>query len=102
MVFPHAAVIAVPDPFGIGVRPQVVNVPMGAAGWLQMVPEPGTETSRAMGAADVHVESGLKLQAAKLADTDGRSFGGCENEGVGSGLRLHHVSDGITFVLWMC
>jgi len=36
-----------------------------------MVPEPGLEPPGVIGAADVDVETGLKLQAAKLADGDG-------------------------------
>jgi hypothetical protein len=52
--------------------------------------EPGTEATGTVGAADVHVESGLKMQAAKLADADERSAARCENEGVGSRLGHNH------------
>lgn len=34
-----------------------------------------SETAGTVGAADVYVESGLKLQAAQLAELDERSFG---------------------------
>ena len=63
-------------------RPQVINVPVGASGRLQVMRQSCSETTGAVGAADVDVESGLKLQGAKLADTDGRSLGRCENEGI--------------------
>jgi hypothetical protein len=56
-------------------RPQVVNVPVGTVGRLKMVGEPGTEATGTVGAADVDVKSGLKLQVAKLANGDGCSFG---------------------------
>lgn len=72
---PRDAVATEPDLFGICVRPQVINVPVGTVGRLKMVGEPGTETSGAVGAANVNVESGLKSQPAELADLDGRSFG---------------------------
>jgi len=35
-----------------------------------MVPTPGTETSGAVGAADVNVEAWLEAQGAKLAHVD--------------------------------
>jgi len=71
------------------VRPQVVNVPVGPAAWHQMMREPGAETARAVGAADVDVESWLEAQTAKPPDVDGRSGGRCEHEGVGSGLGIY-------------
>ncbi len=74
LVLPRPGVMALPDLFRIGVRPQVVNVPVGVAARLQMMRKPGAEAPGAVGAADVDVESGLKLQAAKLADSGGRSF----------------------------
>jgi hypothetical protein len=54
------------------VRPEVVNVPVGATRWLQMMCQTCAEATGTMGAPDVDVESRLKLQAAKLADLDGR------------------------------
>jgi hypothetical protein len=57
------------------VRPQAINMPVGPTGWLEMVPKPSTETSRAMGAANVNVESLLALQSAELANSDGNSDG---------------------------
>ena len=71
-------------------RTQVINVPVGPGGSRQMVPKPGTETPGAVGAADIHVETFLEGQAAKLADADGRRLGRCEHEGVGSGLGIRH------------
>lgn len=56
---------------------------------MKVMGEPCPETAGTVGAADIDVESGLKLQAAEPADPDGGSFGGCENEGVGSGLGRH-------------
>jgi hypothetical protein len=40
-----------------------------------MMPKPGVKTAGTVGAADVDVEAGLKLQAAELADADGCRFG---------------------------
>jgi len=72
LVLPRAGVIAAPDLFRIGVCPQVVNVPVGAAARLQMMRKPGAEPPRAMGAADVHIKAGAELQFAKPPDADGR------------------------------
>lgn len=82
-------------------RPQVINVPVKTTGRLQVMCQPGTKTAGTVGTAHVHVESGLELQAAKLADPDGRRHTRYKHEGVGSRCGLHHVSDGITFDLWM-
>jgi hypothetical protein len=57
--------------------------------------------ARAVGATDIDVEPWLKLQFAKPPDADGRSRARCKHEGIGSWLGLHHVSDGISFVLWI-
>ena len=60
--------------FGIGVRPEKIDMPVRANGQLQMMRQTGAEPTGTVGAADVPVESRLKLQATKLADRDGRSF----------------------------
>jgi hypothetical protein len=57
------------------VRPQVINVAVRTIGRLQVMCKTCSETAGTVGAADVHVETGLELQAAELADPDGRSFG---------------------------
>ncbi len=62
-------------------------MPVRASGWLQVMRQACPETAGAVGAAYVDVESGLKLQDAKLADTDVCIFARCKNEGVSSGMR---------------
>ena len=54
-------------------RPQVINVPVWATSRFHVMCEACPETAGTVGAADVHVESWLKLQAAELADMDRRS-----------------------------
>ena len=54
---------------------QIINVPVGVSARSQMVGESGAETPKAVGIADVDVETWLKLQAAKLADSNKPSFG---------------------------
>jgi hypothetical protein len=90
---PPDAVAAEPDLLGLRVRPHVVNVPVRPTGRFQVMCQACPETTGTVGAAHAHVESGLKLQAAELADTDGRSFGRFEDEGVGSRLGLYHALD---------
>jgi hypothetical protein len=70
LVLPRTGVIAVPDLIGVGVRPEVVDMPVGAAARPQMVREPGTKAPRTMGAADIDVEPWLKLEFAEPPDPD--------------------------------
>ena len=72
---------------------QIINMPIWPGARSQMVSESGAEPPRAVGATDIHVESRLELQAAKLANADRRNLGRCKNEGIGSGLSLYHWLD---------
>ena len=69
-MLPRRPVIAVPDLFKGRVPPEVVNVPVGAAGLLHVIREPGADASGAEGAADVYVESGLEPQPTMPPDPD--------------------------------
>jgi hypothetical protein len=55
------SVETVADFFDLGMRSQVVDVPVRPARELEMVGEPGTDASRPKGAADINVEARLKL-----------------------------------------
>jgi hypothetical protein len=70
LVLPALPVMAVPDLFKRRVWPQVINVPVGAAGKFQMIREPATDASGAVGAADIDVESRLQPQFPKPSDAD--------------------------------
>jgi len=69
-VLPLHPAMAVPDLFKDRVLPEVVNVPVGAAGWLQVMREAGADASGTERTADVDVESGLEPQFAKPSDPD--------------------------------
>jgi hypothetical protein len=53
------------------VRPEEVDMPVWATHLLQVMCQACSETTGTVGAADLDVESGLKLQDAEPADTDG-------------------------------
>ena len=55
------SVEAVPDVLDLGMRSQVVDVPVRPARELEMVGESGPDASRPKGAADINVEARLKL-----------------------------------------
>jgi hypothetical protein len=57
--------MAVPDLFKDRVLPEVVNVPVGAAGWLHVMREPGTNASGTERTADIDVESRPEQQSAE-------------------------------------
>jgi hypothetical protein len=65
----------IPDPIETGVGAQVINVPVGAWRQLLMVRDAGPDTSRPDRAADVNVETSLKLQLAEFPDLDQLSPG---------------------------
>ena len=69
-VLPAHPVVAVPDLFKRCMPSKVVDVPVWAAGRLQVVREPGEDTPGAVGAADINVKSGLEPQPAKPSDPD--------------------------------
>jgi hypothetical protein len=55
------SVETVPDVLDLGMRSQVVDVPVRPARELEMVGESGPDASRPKGAADINVEARLKL-----------------------------------------
>ena len=70
-MLPWRPPMAVPDLFKDCVLPEVVNVPVGAAGRLHVMREPGTDASGAERTADIDVEPGLEPQFAEPPDPDG-------------------------------
>jgi len=71
---PPNAVVTEPDLLGFRARPEAINVPVRMSGRLKVMCQACSETAGAVGAADVHVESGLKLEAAELTNADGRAL----------------------------
>jgi len=51
----------VPDFFDLGMRSQVVDVPVRPGCELEMMGKPGTDASRSKRAADINIEARLKL-----------------------------------------
>src|ERR1017187_5229164 len=72
-VLPRNAVVTEPDLLGCRVCPQVINMPVGTVGRLQVMCQPGVKTTGTVGAADVDVIVRLELEVAKLANGDRRS-----------------------------
>jgi hypothetical protein len=82
LVLPQVGVVAVTDLFGGQLRPQEIDVPGRPS------------------AADIHVETLLELQAAKLGDADRHSLARCERKRVGSRPGLNHgFAAGTTLML---
>jgi hypothetical protein len=78
--------MAVPDLFKERVLPEIVNVPVGAAGHFQVVGEPAADASASEGTADLDVESGLEQQHAKSADPHRTSRSRQQHQSVRPGL----------------
>lgn len=90
LMLPALRIVREPDPVHLSVRPQVVDVPVGSFGHSQMVRDAAAETSGAQGAANVDVESRLKLHLTKTSNLDGGMRCATENESVRPGLRSQH------------
>ena len=64
-------------------------MPMGPSGFPEMVCNPGLETSRTEGAADINIETGSEVKYTKPADLMLAFMTGGVYQSVGAGLGVH-------------
>jgi len=60
----------IPDTLEPRVRPQVIDVPARALGYLRVVRDAGAYPSRPEGAAHIYVEAAAKFEGAEFPDLD--------------------------------
>ena len=85
-MLPLHPAMAVPDLFKDRMLPEIVNVPVGTAGWLQVMREAGMDASGTQRTADIDVEPGLEPQLAEPPDPDEPTRSRRKHQGVCSGL----------------
>ena len=71
LMLPPNLIIGVPYFANAQGRPQVIQVPVGPAGMIEMVLDAGLQTARTEGAADIYVITGFEDEGAEFADIYG-------------------------------
>ena len=69
-MFTAELVVSVPYFANTQGRPQVIQMPVGPVGMIDMVIYAGFQTARAEGTADINVKSRFKKKGAEFADVD--------------------------------
>jgi hypothetical protein len=81
-MFASRQAAAVPRLDGVGVRPQVVYVPVGAAGATQVASQPGPDAAGTQSAPRVRVIARYQIENAQASDLDRAAIGGSQDEDV--------------------
>ena len=93
LMLPAHPIMAVPDPYEVCVFAQVVNEPVGASGWSQMMRKPGTDASGAKRAAEIYVEPRLEPQFAKPPDPHETTCSRRKHQGVSARLGFYRTEN---------